>query len=57
MVGTSEVFLRCVSRKGLLNEGWECGCLRYVTIIESLEPSVWVVLMYASRERGEEVMG
>ena len=32
-------------------------CLNHATIAESLEPSVWVVLTYALRERGEEVAG
>ena len=57
MVGTSEVFVLCVSREGSLNEGFECGCLSHAAIVKSLEPYVWVVLMYALRERRREVMG
>ena len=57
MLGTSEVFVLCVSREGSLNEGLECGCLSHAAIVKSLEPYVWVVLMYALRERRREVMG
>ena len=46
-----------VSKKGLLGEGLQCGCLSHATIVESLEPSVWVLLKYASREIGEEIVG
>ena len=46
-----------VSKRGSLNEGLECGCLSPTTIVESLEPSVWAVLMYVSRERAGEVVG
>ena len=47
----------CVSNKGSLSEGLECCSLGHPVIVESLEPSVWVVLTYASRERGEELVG
>ena len=57
MLGTSEVFVLCVSREGSLHEGLECGCLSHVAIVKSLEPYVWVVLMYVVRERRREVMG
>ena len=56
-LGTSEVFVVRVSKRGSLNEGLECGCLSPTTIVESLEPSVWAVLMYVSRERAGEVVG
>ena len=46
-----------VFKKGSLTDGLKCGCLSHTNIGESLEPSVWVVLTYASRERGEEVVG
>ena len=55
-LGTSEVFVVRVFQKGFLSEGLECGFLSHATIVESLEPSAWVVLTYASRERGEEVV-
>ena len=57
MLGTSEVFVLCVSREGSLHEGLECGCLSHAAIVKSLEPYVWVVLMYVVRERRREVMG
>ena len=56
-LGNSEVYVVRVSKKGLLGEGLQCGCLSHATIVESLEPSVWVLLKYASRERGEEIVG
>ena len=46
-----------VSKKCSLSEGLGCGCLSHTTIVGSLEPSVWVVLTYASREKGEEIVG
>ena len=46
MLGTSEVFVRSVSKKGSLNEGLECGGLSPATIVMSLEPNVWVVFHY-----------
>ena len=33
--------------KTSLNEVLECGCLSHATIAEFLEPSSWVVMMYA----------
>ena len=45
ILGTSEVFVVCVSRKTSSNEVLECGCLSYAVIAEFLEPSLWVVLM------------
>ena len=36
MIGTSEVYVVHVSKKGSLSEGLECGCLSHATIIESL---------------------
>ena len=32
-------------------------CLNHATIAESLEPSVWVVLTYALRERERRLQG
>ena len=46
-LGTSEVFVVRVSRKTLLNEVLEYGSLSHATIAEFLEPSLWVVIMYA----------
>ena len=46
-----------VSRKVSLNESLECGCLSQATKEKSLEASVWVLLMYALRERGGEDVG
>ena len=44
MLGISQVFVVRVSRKGSLIRGLECGCLsHHATIVESLEPSLWVV--------------
>ena len=40
-----------------MSDSLECGFFSHTNIVESLEPSVWVVLKYASRERGEEVVG
>ena len=55
---TPEVFVVRVSKKGSLIEDLECGCLiPTTTIVESLKPSVWIVLMYVLRERGGEVVG
>ena len=47
MLSTSEIFEVHVSRRSTWNEGLECGCLSHATIAEFLEPSLWVVLMYA----------
>ena len=44
-LGTSEVFVVRVSRKRFLNKVLECGRLNHATIVEFLEPSLWVVLM------------
>ena len=52
-LGTSEVFVVRVTKKGSLREGLECGYLSHATIVESLEPAAWVVLTYASREGRE----
>ena len=49
-------FLWCF-QGGSLNEGLECGYLSHAAIVKSLVPFVWVVLMYALRERRREVMG
>ena len=46
-LGTSEVFVVRVSRKTSLNEVLECGCLSHAIIAEFLEPSLWVLSMYA----------
>ena len=46
-LGTSEDFVVCVSRKTSLSEALECGFLSHAISAESLEPSLWVVLMYA----------
>ena len=44
MLDTSQVFVMHVSRKDSLIEGLECGCFsHHATIVESLEPSLWVV--------------
>ena len=44
MLGTSQVFVMCVSRKGSLIESSECGCLcHHATIVESLGLSLWVL--------------
>ena len=44
VLGTSQVFVVHVSRKGSLIEGLECGCFsHHATIAESLGPSLWVV--------------
>ena len=56
-LGTSDVFGVRVSRKSSLNEGLACGCLNHVFIAEFLVPSLWVVLMYAQKEEGREVLG
>ena len=56
-LGTPEVFVVRVSKKGSLIEDLECGCLSpTTTIAESLKPSVWVVLMYVLIKRGGKVV-
>ena len=42
-LGSPEVFVVRLSKKGSLIEDLECGCLSSTTIVESLEPSVWAV--------------
>ena len=44
-----------VFRKTSLNEVLECGYLGHGSIAEFLEPSFWVVLMYAWKEGREFV--
>ena len=34
-----------------------CSCLSHTTIVEFLEPSLWVALMSVLKERGGEVVG
>ena len=46
-LGTSKVFVVHVSRKTSLDEVLECGSFSHATIAEFLEPSLWVVIMYA----------
>ena len=33
------------------------SCLSHATVVEFLEPSLWVALMYALREKEGEVVG
>ena len=54
-LGTSEVFVVCVSRKTSSNEVLECGCLSYAVIAEFLEPSLWIVLMCSQKQVKEVV--
>ena len=54
---SSEVFVVRISRKNSPNEDLECGCLSNPAIVEFLEPSLWVVLMYGQKEREREVVG
>ena len=45
-----------VSKKTSLNEILECGCVSHAIIAEFLEPSLWVVLIYALKEVREVVV-
>ena len=47
MLSTSKVFDVRVLGKSFLNNGLEYGCLSCAAIIELLEPSFQVVLLYA----------
>ena len=51
MLGNSEVFVVHASRKASLIEGLDCGCLTHATIVVSLGPSLWVVLVNVCLER------
>ena len=37
----------CISWNSFLNDGLKCGRLNGPTDVDFLEPSLWVVLMYA----------
>ena len=53
MLGNSEVFVVHASRKASLIEGLDCGCLTHATIVVSLGPFLWVVLVNVCLERKE----
>ena len=42
----------CISWNGFLNDGLKCGHLNGATDVDLLEPSLWVVLMYAQKKEG-----
>ena len=57
-LGTSQVFVVRVSRKGPVIEGSECGCLSHATLVERFGMALWVALINACLEkRGVEVLG
>ena len=57
-LGTSaEYFCRACFQEEFPDEELECDCLSHATIVEFLEPSLRVLLIYVQKERGREVVG
>ena len=51
ILGSSQVLMLLVFRKGSLIESSYWGCFSHVTIAESLQPSLWVALINVGLER------